>query len=139
MMTSKWNFISFLVVISEKMMVGFPVLAASEKRQTVYRWLAGLFVITLSPTAYAADPYQTAKNLVTHQGCIHGETVDELLDHKIRPSRRDLGWRVFETDDGYIVERAFLVSKSMEIRYRWHVDAQGTIYAANSRTENLCS
>jgi len=96
-------------------------------------------VILLPHTAHAGDPYQTAMALVTTQGCLNGETVDELLDHKIRPSRRDLGWRVFEADDGYIVERAFLVSKSMEIRYRWHVDTQGTIYAANSRTENLCS
>ncbi|MGR8929812.1 MAG: hypothetical protein ACU836_04160 [Gammaproteobacteria bacterium] len=101
--------------------------------------LITLLSVALIDTVFAETPFQTAKGLVTAQTCTNGESVDEVLDHKKRPSRRDLGWRVFETEDGYIVERAFMVSKSMEVRYRWHVNTQGGIYPDNSRTENLCS
>ena len=90
-------------------------------------------------TAHATDPYELAKNQVISQPCLDDETIDQFLDHKRRPSHRDLGWRVFQDDEGYIVERSFMVSKAMEIRYRWHVDTQGSIYPTNSRTENLCS
>ncbi len=89
--------------------------------------------------AYAASSYDAAKTQVVNQPCLDGETVDQYLDHKRRPSHRDLGWRVFEDDDGYIVERSFMVSKAMEIRYRWHIDKQDAIYPTNSRTEDLCS
>ncbi len=88
---------------------------------------------------HAATPYESAKSRVISQPCSGGETVDQYLDHKRRSSHRDLGWRVFEDDEGYIVERSFMVSKAMEIRYRWHIDKQDGIYPTNSRTEDLCS
>lgn len=107
--------------------------------KNIVRGLMMSLAISFCTPASADNPFLTAKNRVITQACTHGQTVDEVLDHKARPSRRDLGWRVFETDDGYVVERAFMVSKAMEIRYRWHVSAQGEIYAENSRSENLCS
>lgn len=101
---------------------------------------AVLLMLSMISVSCLADsnPYRTARNRVTQQTCLQNETVDQWLNHKLRPSHRDLGWRVFKEEVGYIVERAFLVSKSMEIRYRWHVDEQGAIFPDNSRAENLC-
>lgn len=138
-MVIKWNFKTFLVFVFEKIGLTSSASERHKNDRIFCRCLLTSLVISLSLTAHAGDPYQTARELVISQACSNGETVDEFLDHKIRPSRRDLGWRVFEADNGYIVERAFLISKSMEIRYRWHVDTQGSIYAENSRSENLCS
>jgi len=138
-MSIKRTIHSFLIIVSEKIGLTFSDAPKNKNNKSICHYFFISLIFLLPHTAHAADPYQVAKALVTTQTCTNGETVDELLDHKIRPSRRDLGWRVFEDDDGYIVERAFLVSKSMEIRYRWHVDGHGAIFATNSRTENLCS
>lgn len=51
----------------------------------------------------------------------------------------DLGWREFTDDDGHTVERASDVNKIMEIHYRWRVDGNGNIQAANKRTQALCA
>ena len=63
-----------------------------------------------------------------------------LLKDKIKiRSQRDLGWQVYKEDDQYDVERAFLMNKSMQLRFRWHVNKDGTIAPDGKRAESLCS
>jgi hypothetical protein len=81
-----------------------------------------------------------AEDLVKSQSCIGDDNVDAFLSRKSRHSQPDMGWRVFGTEEGgFDVERAFMVSKAMEIRYRWHVSDQGEIHPVNRRAEELCS
>lgn len=81
-----------------------------------------------------------AEDLVKNQFCSGNDNVDAFLSRKSRHSQPDMGWRVFATDDGgFDVERAFMISKAMEIRYRWHVNDQGAIHPVNRRAEDLCS
>jgi hypothetical protein len=81
-----------------------------------------------------------AEELVKNSPCIDNLTIDEALKDKIRiRSQRDLGWQVFKEEDQYDVERAFLMNKSMQLRFRWHVNADGSISPASKRAESLCS
>ena len=98
-------------------------------------------LLALSTTAVADFSDTDARQWVKIQPCTAGATVNQLLDQKIRGSHRDLGWRVFADDSARVfdVERAVLVSKSMELRYRWRVDASGRIQAVTERAQNLCS
>lgn len=138
-MSTKHYFEAVFIFKANKNRTALSALTNSNLyKKTGHSLMMLLAFVFCNPTS-ADNSYLAAKNLVITQACTHGQTVDEILDHKVRPSRRDLGWRVFEISDGYVVERAFMVSKAMEIRYRWHVSPQGEIYAENSRTENLCS
>lgn len=101
-------------------------------------WWALAPFLALSNPAYS-DMDGDAKEAVMKQPCQEGKTVDQYLSEKTRHSQRDLGWRVFPADGGVDVERAFMASKAMEIRYRWRVTGQGQVTPANSRAENLCS
>lgn len=103
-----------------------------------------LVVLLLSGSSQAASQAVSARDLaeaqVKWQPCNASENVDAHLSQKTRHSQRDLGWRVFDSDDGgFDVERAFMASKAMEIRYRWHVNGQGSIWPVNRRAEELCS
>jgi (2Fe-2S) ferredoxin len=101
----------------------------------------GIFtlIVLLSGSTYAAVNHAAAEQIVMAQLCKDGATVEQLLDKELKPSHRDLGWRVFARDEGFDVERAFLVSKSMELRYRWRVDAAGRGQAVSERAQKLCS
>lgn len=98
-----------------------------------------ILLAALSGTAYAAANHAAAEEVVKNQPCKAGETVDQLLDRELKPSHRDLGWRVFARDDGFDVERAFLASKSMELRYRWRVGSSGQGSPVSERAQKLCS
>lgn len=105
-------------------------------------WL--LMVLLLSGAGQQAVASTSTPNLaeerVRTQTCQGDDNVDAFLSRKSRHSQPDMGWRVFGTDDGgFDVERAFMVSKAMEIRYRWHVSGQGEISPVNRRAEELCS
>jgi hypothetical protein len=91
-----------------------------------------------STLSTAASDTKTAQTVKT-QPCKNGETVDQYLDHKLSAAYRDLGWRVFPAANGVDVERAFLVSKLMELRYRWRVDGIGQVQAVTEGAQNLCS
>lgn len=91
-----------------------------------------------SSLAVAASDTRTTQTVKT-QPCKNGETVDQYLDHKLSAAYRDLGWRVFPAANGVDVERAFLVSKLMELRYRWRVDGIGQVQAVTEGAQNLCS
>lgn len=89
--------------------------------------------------AALASPSDEAEQMVKNQPCKEGETVAQYLEHKLSSSHRDLGWRVYTEEDGIQVERAFLVSKSMELRYRWRVESGGAIRPVSERAAGLCS
>lgn len=100
--------------------------------------LIGLALI--SPVTLAQDAYTVALAQVKNQICNDRETVEQFLERKLKPSHRDLGWQIFKTDNGaYDVERTFLISKSMEMRYRWRVNPDGSLSATNQRSQTLCS
>ena len=89
--------------------------------------------------AYAQIDEVKAVEIVKNSPCINDLTIDEALKDKIRiRSQRDLGWQVFKEEDQYEVERAFLMNKSMQLRFRWHVNADGSITPIGQRAESLC-
>lgn len=89
---------------------------------------------------HAASAEAEALQRIAQQPCSGGATVAEALDRVIKSrSQRDLGWRSFP-GNGYIdVERAVLVNKGMELRYRWRVETQGAVGPENERAEKLCA
>ena len=77
--------------------------------------------------------------LLISQQLFNNVSIDDTLKDKIRiRSQRDLGWQVFKEDDQFDVERAFLMNKSMQLRFRWHVNAEGVIKPDGTRAESLC-
>jgi hypothetical protein len=98
-----------------------------------------VLVIGLPTTSHALDMADAAQ-LVKALPCADNQNVGQILDQSVKShSQRDIGWRTFENDEHYDVERAVLVSKGMELRYRWRVSADGSISPENHRTETLCS
>ena len=82
----------------------------------------------------------TAEEKVKSASCLDGLTIEQVLKNKFHSrSQRDLGWQVFKEQDQYDVERAFLMSKSMQLRFRWHVNAEGIISPDGGRAESLCT
>lgn len=53
-------------------------------------------------------------------------------------SRRDLGWRFFPEGDALVLERAFRVSKSMDVKYRWQLDHDFHIKPISEAAQSLC-
>jgi hypothetical protein len=95
--------------------------------------------LLFSLPALAEEGYSQAERLVKTQPCTAELTVDQFFDQKLSHTYRDLGWRVFAVDDGYWVERVFMVSKGAELRYRWHVPNNSTDPSpVNDRAQNLC-
>jgi hypothetical protein len=73
------------------------------------------------------------------QPCRGNSTVEQALDRTIKShSQRDLGWRSFPGNGFVDVERAVLINKGMELRFRWRVEPQGTVGPENERAERLC-
>lgn len=98
--------------------------------------IVGLLLPELSAAQLNIDQ---ALDRVKNLQC-HGETVESHLNRTIKPSHRDLGWQVFKHEDLFFdVERSFLVSKSMEIRYRWRIQQDGILEAVSERAQKLCS
>ena len=90
--------------------------------------------------SYAQTNEEKVEELVRTSHCINNLSVDDVLKDKIRTmSQRDLGWHVFKEEEQYDVERAFLINKSMQLRFRWHVNADGSISPVGKRAESLCS
>jgi len=88
-----------------------------------------------------ADPLSAsqAENLVKSAVCLNGETIDAVLQKKTSSWQRDLGWQVFEENGSYAVEKSVLVSKSIQLRYRWQIDGQGNMTAISDRAKDLCA
>lgn len=106
--------------------------------------LLTLFLITLTnfvlvETSHAAVDEDSAAVVVKNSPCMTGRTIEDALKDKIKiRSQRDLGWEVFNENGEFEVERAFLMNKSMQLRFRWHVKLDGTITPVSSRAETLC-
>lgn len=91
-------------------------------------------------SAYAQIDETTVEEIVKNSPCLDGLTIDAALKDKIKiRSQRDLGWQVFKEDGQFDVERAFLMNKSMQLRFRWHVNADGNIAPVSNRAESLCT
>lgn len=92
-----------------------------------------------SEVSLALDISQAADR-VKAQPCKDAQSVEQVLDQSVRRrSQRDLGWRSFE-DDGYMdIERAILINKGMEMRYRWRVFTDGSITPETERAKKLCT
>lgn len=99
-----------------------------------------LYLLMAINNAYAQFDEIKAEEIVKNSTCINNLSVDEVLKDKIKiRSQRDLGWQVYKEDDQYDVERAFLMNKSMQLRFRWHVNTDGKITPDGKRAESLCS
>lgn len=91
-----------------------------------------------SSTGMALDSVQASQRVKT-QFCQDNLTVDQALDKSIKShSQRDIGWRAFQEADYYDIERAVLINKAMELRYRWRVFSDGRIQPQSPRAEKLC-
>lgn len=103
--------------------------------------LFGAFAVFagFSNMANALDISQ-AEEQVKASPCKNGQSVDQVLAGSVRRrSQRDLGWRVFQDESYFDVERAVLINKGMELRYRWRVSLDGSIHAQSERAEKLCN
>lgn len=102
-------------------------------------WLAlGVALALNSPVLHALSEEEAVQRVKT-QACRGSLAVADVLDQAMHNrSQRDLGWRVFPGDGFVDVERAVLINKGMELRYRWRVDRQGAIGPENERAERLC-
>ena len=89
-------------------------------------------------SSLAITPEQASEQIKT-MPCKESMTVDQILDQSIRShSQRDIGWRTFQ-EEGYMdIERAVLINKGMELKYRWRVQMDGSISAQNDRATALC-
>lgn len=103
-------------------------------------WAITCLLMAVLPLNAHALSEEEATQKTRAQPCKNGMTVEQVLDQSIKShSQRDLGWRTFP-GNGYIdVERAILINKGMEMRYRWRVEAQGTVGPENERAEKLCA
>ena len=98
-----------------------------------------LFLLGGISYSWALDADQASAQ-VKNLPCKDNLTVEQVLDQSLRShSQRDIGWRVFQ-EDGYIdVERAVLINKSMEMRFRWRVQSNdNSITPKGDRAEKLC-
>lgn len=121
----------------------YPALVLLKNiRKLLRTLLSGIFfsVFIMHATLAEAMSAAEAEELIRSTPCINGLNIDTVLEQKINTaSQRDLGWQVFEEDGIYIVERAVLISKSMQLRYRWQIDGQGKLQPASDRAEDLCA
>lgn len=100
--------------------------------------LFGLNALGGASLALAISEGDAAQRVMA-QPCKDNATVAEVLDRTIKThSQRDLGWRNFPGTGFVDVERAVLINKGMELRYRWRVEPQGTVGPENERAEKLC-
>lgn len=89
--------------------------------------------------ASASLTAEQAEQIVQNTNC-NGQTIAEAIkSHIKRHSQRDLGWRVFIEEDYIDVERAILVNKGRQIRYRWRIDRQGLVAPVNKKARQLCA
>jgi hypothetical protein len=97
-----------------------------------------LILLSSHSLAQAIDEL-SVEALVKNSPCLNNETIETVLTNKIKTgSQRDLGWQIFNEDDHFEVERAFLINKSMQLRFRWRVIVDGSITPVTKRAETLC-
>lgn len=115
------------------------MLFSTDYRQSMKCMMRFVLLLLVHHTAYAEINASTVEDIVKNAMCLEGKTIDNALKDKIKMrSQRDLGWQVFNEDGQFEVERAFLMNKSMQLRFRWHVNPDGSIKPVSSRAESLC-
>lgn len=98
-----------------------------------------LILILLFVTKPASAEMHEAEIKVKNSPCL-GQTIEDVLKSKIHiRSQRDLGWQTFDEEGHVEVERAFLMNKSMQLRFRWRVNPDGSITPLSKRAESLCT
>lgn len=98
-----------------------------------------LFILSTISTSSWGFSIDEATAQVKNLACKDNMSVEQVLDQSIRTrSQRDVGWRYFQENDYIDVERAVLINKSMELRYRWRVKQDNSIKAETDRAEKLC-
>lgn len=107
--------------------------------RTIALFWSFISLASFSIPSIAIDINQAAQQVKT-QPCKDALTIEQTLDKSIRShSQRDIGWRTFQENDYFDIERAVLINKGMEHRYRWRVSADGSLQPQNERTAKLCS
>ncbi|MDD4913538.1 MAG: hypothetical protein PHW13_00700 [Methylococcales bacterium] len=102
--------------------------------------IAVLSLIALTLNCYAGDDYAFAEQTVKGLPCADNRTVDEVLGRKHLATYTDLGWRVLAiAEHVYLVERAFLVSQSVQIRYQWLIEPAGRPEPMSEHARDLCA
>ena len=97
------------------------------------------YSVSIPLFAETALTHVVVEELVRNSACKNGMTIDQALQKKLKKrSQRDLGWKVFFENEKYDIEKAILINKSMQIRYRWQVDQLGTVTPLSKRAQKLC-
>lgn len=105
----------------------------------VAKSMAFVILVLISPVLCSEINLMLAEDLVKNASCLKNRNIEQALKHKIKLiSQRDLGWQVFDENGEFEVERAFLINKSMQLRFRWHVSPDGRVKPVSSRAEALC-
>ena len=100
--------------------------------------LAGLFLCLASFELRGDTHEDQAQQAVEALPCAGGTVATRLNEVAQTHSRRDLGWRFFSEGENLVVERAFRVSKSMEVKYRWQVDHALQVKPVSDAALSLC-
>ncbi len=112
-------------------------LSTTSAKNTIL-FLASTLCFSVSNITMAISADEASQQ-VKIQSCKDNQTVEQILDQSVRShSQRDIGWRTFQEEGYYDVERAVLINKGMELRYRWRVTINGDIKPENERAEKLC-
>lgn len=87
----------------------------------------------------SADTHENqAQQKLEAMPCGSSTLGDRLEEISHTHSRRDLGWRFFPEGEALVLERAFRVSKSMDMKYRWQVDHDFQIKPISGAAQSLC-
>ena len=96
--------------------------------------LLGLTFASAQADTHEEKAQQRVEALPCGDKTVGGRLAEEARAH----SQRDLGWRFFREGDDLDVERAFRLTKSMEIHYRWRVHHTGDVSAVTEHAKKLC-
>ena len=102
-------------------------------------WRHSALILLVASTSARSDTHEDEIKRSLEATACAGSTIGVKLEEEARiHSRRDLGWRFFPEGDATAAERAYRISKSMEVRYRWNVDHAGKVEAMTDQAKSLC-
>ncbi len=87
----------------------------------------------------STDPFEfkepkQAEEFVKNMQCSRGGTIDQYMNRKAEISSvEDLGWHVYQKEDGFEVERILLIKEKIQSKYRWHVYKTGKVSPLNAK------
>lgn len=111
----------------------------NKTKPNLFTGIALAFQIAAA-NAYGEVTEANAEETVKNMPCLDGKSIDTALADKFKThSQRDLGWQVFNDNGQIEVERAFLMNKSMQLRFRWRVNTDGSVTPVSERAQLLCA